>query len=71
MHIRMPPIQRPSYSDFLFAANGFALSAFAAGAMLFAGPMFQRLGVARGVSLLGERSCAFLISTECTLGEIT
>ncbi|OCK82497.1 MFS general substrate transporter [Lepidopterella palustris CBS 459.81] len=47
------PFTYPRYAGSLFAANGFARSAFAAGAILFAGPMFSRLGVDGGVSLLG------------------
>ena len=42
----------PKYASSLFAANGFARGAFAAGAILFARPMFRRLGVGGGVSLL-------------------
>ncbi|TVY87490.1 Cycloheximide resistance protein [Lachnellula willkommii] len=47
------PFTYPKYAGSLFAANGFARSAFAAAAVLFAGPMFSRLGVDGGVSLLG------------------
>lgn len=47
------PFTYPRYSGSLFAANGFARSAFAAGAILYARPMFLRLGVDGGVSLLG------------------
>lgn len=47
------PFTYPKYAGSLFAANGFARSAFAAAAVLFAGPMFERLGVDGGVSLLG------------------
>jgi DHA1 family multidrug resistance protein-like MFS transporter len=46
------PFSYPKYAGSLFAANGFARSAFAAGAVLFAGPMFKRLGIDGGVSLL-------------------
>jgi DHA1 family multidrug resistance protein-like MFS transporter len=46
------PFSYPKYAGSLFAANGFARSAFAAGAVLFAGPMFARLGIDGGVSLL-------------------
>ncbi|PVH76284.1 major facilitator superfamily transporter [Cadophora sp. DSE1049] len=47
------PFTYPQYAASLFAANDFARSAFAAGATEFSGPMFHRLGVARGCSLLG------------------
>jgi DHA1 family multidrug resistance protein-like MFS transporter len=46
------PFSYPRYSGSLFAANGFVRSTFAAGAVLFAGPMFARLGIDGGVSLL-------------------
>jgi MFS transporter, DHA1 family, multidrug resistance protein len=47
------PFTYPQYAGSLFAANGFARGAFAAGAVLFAEPMFDRLGIHGGVSLLG------------------
>jgi MFS transporter, DHA1 family, multidrug resistance protein len=47
------PFTYPLYAGSLFAANGFARSAFAAAAILFAGPMFSRIGVHGDVSLLG------------------
>jgi DHA1 family multidrug resistance protein-like MFS transporter len=46
------PFSYPRYSGSLFAANGFVRSTFAGGAILFAGPMFARLGIDGGVSLL-------------------
>ncbi|KAF7188717.1 Caffeine resistance protein 5, partial [Pseudocercospora fuligena] len=46
------PFTYPYYSGSLFAANGFARSTFAAGAILFANPLFKRLGIGGGVSLL-------------------
>ena len=46
------PFVYPRYSGSLFAANGFARAAFAGGAILYAQPMFERLGVAGAVSLL-------------------
>ena len=52
MFIYLPFIY-PKYTGSLFAANGFARAAFAAGAVLFSRPMFERLGVPGGVSLLG------------------
>jgi DHA1 family multidrug resistance protein-like MFS transporter len=47
------PFTYPKYAASLFAANDFARSSFAAGCILFAGPMFENLGVTKGVSLLG------------------
>lgn len=47
------PMTYPQYSASLFAANDFARSALATGAILFARPLFLNLGVGRGVSLLG------------------
>jgi len=43
----------PKYAASLFAANDFARSSLAAGAIMFARPMFLRLRVDWGVSLLG------------------
>jgi DHA1 family multidrug resistance protein-like MFS transporter len=47
------PMTYPQYAASLFAANDFARSALATGAILFARPLFLNLGVGRGVSLLG------------------
>jgi DHA1 family multidrug resistance protein-like MFS transporter len=52
----------PKYAASLFAANDAARSTLAAGAILFARPMFLSLGVAGGVSLLAGLSCL------CTIG---
>ena len=46
------PFTYPKYAASLFAANNFARSALACGAVLFSRPMFDKLGVAGGVSLL-------------------
>jgi DHA1 family multidrug resistance protein-like MFS transporter len=46
------PLSYPEYTASLFAANDFARSALATGAILFARPLFINLGVARGVTLL-------------------
>lgn len=43
----------PKYSASLFAANTFARSSFAAASILFSKPMYERIGVSGGVSLLG------------------
>ncbi|OBT41552.1 hypothetical protein VE00_08650 [Pseudogymnoascus sp. WSF 3629] len=47
------PFTYPNYAASLFAANDFARSAFAAGCVLFSQPMFAKLGVPAGISLLG------------------
>lgn len=47
------PTSYPQYMSSLFAANDFFRSALACGSILFASPMFNNLGVGRGVSLLG------------------
>ncbi|KYK57107.1 hypothetical protein DCS_04114 [Drechmeria coniospora] len=47
------PLSYPQYAASLFAANDFFRSALACGSVLVAHPLFARLGVARGVSLLG------------------
>ena len=51
------PLSYPQYAASLFAANDFFRSAWAAGAVLYARPLFERLGIAGGVSLLGGLSC--------------
>jgi len=48
------PFTYPQYAGSLFASNSFARSSFAAAAILFSRPMFLRLGVNGGVSLLGS-----------------
>jgi DHA1 family multidrug resistance protein-like MFS transporter len=42
----------PQYAASLFAGNDFSRSALAAGAILFARPLFLNLGIQRGVTLL-------------------
>lgn len=56
------PFTYPKYAGSLFAANDFARSSFAAGAILYARPMFLKLGIAGGVSLLAGLTCV------CVLG---
>ncbi|PMD30724.1 multidrug transporter [Hyaloscypha variabilis F] len=51
------PFTYPQYAASLFAANDFARSAFAAGCIIFTGPMFRSLGVAKGCTLLAGLSC--------------
>ncbi|KAH9995355.1 major facilitator superfamily transporter [Xylariaceae sp. FL0662B] len=50
------PLSYPRYAASLFAGNDFFRSALAFASVLFARPMFDRLGVARGTSLLGGLS---------------
>lgn len=47
------PLSYPRHAASLFAANTFLRSAFTAGAIHFAAPLFRGLGVARGNTLLG------------------
>ncbi|KAK5744809.1 hypothetical protein LTR17_001885 [Elasticomyces elasticus] len=47
------PSTYPTYAASLFAANDFVRSSLAAAAILFSRPMFLKLGVSGGVSLLG------------------
>jgi len=57
------PLCYPKYAASLLAANGLARSLFAAAAILFAPPMFEKLGVDGGVSLLSGLTivcCGFL-----------
>ncbi|CAG8387650.1 unnamed protein product [Penicillium salamii] len=51
------PLSYPRYAASLFAANDFFRSAWAAGAVLYARPLFEALGMGPGVSLLGGLSC--------------
>lgn len=46
------PLTYPQYAASLFAGNDFSRSALAAGAILFARPLYINLGVGQGVSLL-------------------
>ena len=46
------PLTYPKYAASLFAANDFCRSAFAAAAILFAHPLFENLGIGRGISVL-------------------
>jgi DHA1 family multidrug resistance protein-like MFS transporter len=47
------PLSYPQYAASLFAANDFARSALASGAILFGRPLYINLGVGPGISLLG------------------
>ncbi|KAL8682899.1 MAG: hypothetical protein Q9186_001062 [Xanthomendoza sp. 1 TL-2023] len=50
------PMSYPNYAASLFASNEFFRSSLACAAILFAKPLFDNLGVAKGVSLLGGLS---------------
>ncbi|KAI2640365.1 major facilitator superfamily transporter [Hypomontagnella submonticulosa] len=50
------PLSYPRYAASLFASNDFFRSAFAFASVLYAQPLFNSLGVARGTSLLGGLS---------------
>ncbi|KAL9107843.1 MAG: hypothetical protein Q9227_007358 [Pyrenula ochraceoflavens] len=52
------PLTYPQYAASLFAGNDFARSALAAGAILFARPLFINLGIGPGVSLLAAFTVA-------------
>ena len=47
------PLSYPASAASIFAGNDFLRSSFAAGAILFARPMYIKLGIGPGVSLLG------------------
>ncbi|CAM1511189.1 Fc.00g087020.m01.CDS01 [Cosmosporella sp. VM-42] len=55
------PLSYPMYAASLFAANDFFRSALACGSVLFAHPLFNNLGVAKGTSLLGGLSVIGII----------
>lgn len=60
------PFTYPQYAASLFAANDFARSSFAAGCIVFSGPMFRNLGVAKGCTLLagltvGCTGCLYIL----------
>lgn len=47
------PLTYPQYAASLFAANDMCRSAVAAGAVIFARPLYTNLGIGRGISVLG------------------
>jgi DHA1 family multidrug resistance protein-like MFS transporter len=55
------PLSYPQYAASLFAANDFFRSALACGSILFAHPLYQNLGIARGTSLLGGLSAIGIV----------
>lgn len=50
------PLSYPQYAASLFAANDFFRSALASGSILFAHPLYENVGFAKGTSLLGGLS---------------
>ncbi|KAK9234175.1 caffeine resistance protein 5 [Lipomyces kononenkoae] len=55
------PLSYPQYAASLFAANDLFRSALASGSILFAHPLYQNLGFAKGTSLLGGLSFTGII----------
>jgi DHA1 family multidrug resistance protein-like MFS transporter len=51
------PMSYPQYAASLFAGNDFARSALAAGAILFARPLYINLGIGPGISLMAGLTC--------------
>ena len=58
------PMSYPQYAASLFAGNDLCRSAFAFAAILFARPMFLKLGIGRGVSLLAGLSVLGIVSSD-------
>lgn len=56
------PMSYPQYAASLFAGNDLCRSAFAFAAVLFARPMFLKLGIGKGVSLLAGLSVLGIVS---------
>lgn len=55
------PLTYPMYAASLFAANDFCRSAMAAGAILYAHPLFTNLGIGKGVSVLAGLLCGGVV----------
>jgi MFS transporter, DHA1 family, multidrug resistance protein len=55
------PLTYPQYAASLFAANDMCRSALAAGAIIFARPLYLNLGIGRGISVLGGLLCGGVI----------
>ena len=67
------PMSYPQYAASLFAGNDLCRSAFAFAAVLFARPMFLKLGIGKGVSLLAGLSVLGIVSGApvCVIGQAT
>lgn len=50
----------PQYAASLFAGNDAARSLLAAGAVLFAHPLYKSLGIGPGISILGAVTVGFI-----------
>lgn len=55
------PLSYPKYAASLFAANDLCRSCLAAGAIIFAQPLFDNLGIDRGVTLLAGLACGGVV----------
>jgi DHA1 family multidrug resistance protein-like MFS transporter len=58
----------PQYAASLFAGNDFCRSLFAFGAVLFSRPMYDYLGVAKGISVLGGLAVMGIVSARLGSG---
>ncbi|KAF3808242.1 Transporter mfs1 [Colletotrichum gloeosporioides] len=57
------PLSYPRFSASLFAANDFFRGTFAFASILYARPLFENLGIARGCSLLGGLSTIGIVGS--------
>lgn len=64
------PMSYPQYAASLFAGNDLCRSAFAFAAVLFARPMFLKLGIGRGISLLAGLSVLGIVSCAPVCGNL-
>ncbi|KAI5366623.1 putative major facilitator superfamily, MFS transporter superfamily [Septoria linicola] len=55
------PLSYPQYAASLFAANDLCRSCLAAGAIIFAQPLFDNLGIDKGVTLLAGLACGGVV----------
>ena len=55
------PLSYPQYAASLFAANDLCRSSLAAGAVLFGNPLYENLGVGKGISILGGIMCGGIL----------
>ena len=57
------PLSYPQYAASLFATNDAWRAAFAAGAIIFARPLYVNLGVGKGISILGGLATGVVLGT--------
>ena len=57
------PLSYPQYAASLFATNDAWRAAFAAGAIIFARPLYVNLGVGKGISILGGLAAGGVLGT--------